>query len=231
MIDDVYKTLLTLLNKENLGHITPERFNELASDVQQEIFRNYFEDENRDKLRKRKHLLSVGYGNLDFNERQKITQFSVNTTVTQVGGVYPLPSDVYFLEDEGVLDSTGMVIDEVEHNRVGYLNRSLAAPSTIFPIYEKEGNNLKVYPSTITDDITIKYIRQPKPPKWTYVVIANNELYDPTNPSFQDFELHPSEFNNILMRLLSRCGVVLRESEVVKVAENTLQKINIKDNS
>ena len=231
MINDIYATALTLYNKEHGGHITPTRFNEIAQDVQNEIFRNYFEDENRDKLRKKKHLTTRGYGNLDFNERQRIAIFSVNTPVSQSGGVYPLPADVYFIEDEGVTDSNGNVVDEVEHSKSGYLAKSLGASTTIFPTYTNINNTLTVSPSTITEDISVRYIRKPKAPKWTYQLVGGNELFDPTNTSYQDFELHESEFTNILMRVLSRFGITLREADIVKAAEAMLQKMSVKDNN
>lgn len=231
MINDLYATTLTLLNKNSLGNITPERFNELANDVQLEIFREYFENANRDGIRERKNLTTKGYGNLGFNERQRIAQLAVTTTVSISGGLYALPANTYFIEEDGVTDSSGRVVDATESSKIGYMSNSLGAPSTYFPVYEKIGDSLKVYPATVVGDVTVRYVREPLAPKWTYIEVANNELFDPTNNSYQDFELHKSEFSNILMRILSRCGLVLREKDVITVAENTLQKNNIKENN
>ena len=76
MIDLIYKTLLTIINKENQGYVSPTEFNILANNVQNEIFRGYFEDENKDKTKDNKGYTNKGYANLDFNERQRINQFS-----------------------------------------------------------------------------------------------------------------------------------------------------------
>ena len=41
-IDNVYKTVLNILNKENRGYIVPREFNSLANQAQNEIFEGYF---------------------------------------------------------------------------------------------------------------------------------------------------------------------------------------------
>ncbi len=43
-VDEVYKTVLYILNKEQRGYLTPEEFNKVATQVQLEIFEKYFED-------------------------------------------------------------------------------------------------------------------------------------------------------------------------------------------
>ena len=46
-IDTVYQRVLSILNKEQRGYITQNEFNKLATQVQQEIFEQYFEDLNQ----------------------------------------------------------------------------------------------------------------------------------------------------------------------------------------
>ena len=41
-IDNVYNTVLVITNKDNRGYITPEEFNRLANQAQNEIFESYF---------------------------------------------------------------------------------------------------------------------------------------------------------------------------------------------
>ena len=45
-IDNVYKTVLNILNKENRGYIVPREFNTLALQAQSEIFEGYFSSRN-----------------------------------------------------------------------------------------------------------------------------------------------------------------------------------------
>lgn len=239
MLDTVYKTLLTIINKENQGYITPTEFNLLANNVQQEIFRGYFGDENRDKLRKNVSETSRGYSNLSFNERQRINQFSEVATITKTGNNFTLPENLYFLEDDGLISTasslgdsglTSRVIEEVERNQINYLSLSEAGSTEQYPIYERYSDNIIVLPDTITE-IQIKYLRTPKQPNWTYFELSSGDpVFNPANPSYQDFELHDSEFSNIVLRMLSHFGLNLREAEVINIAETLKDKLTLRDN-
>ena len=46
-VDDVYKTVLFILNKEQRGYMPPAEFNRIATHVQREIFEGYFQYENK----------------------------------------------------------------------------------------------------------------------------------------------------------------------------------------
>lgn len=230
MIDLIYKTLLTIINKENQGYVSPTEFNILANQVQMEIFRDYFEDENRDKVKKNKGYTNKGYANLDFNTRQKISKFAGYKTLTAEDDLFKLPSDLYFIEDDGVLTPMHKVITEIERGQIGYLFNSLTAPTELFPVYENIGDSLKVYPDSF-EKIQLRYTRIPKKPMWTYFVLPNgSEVFDPSSSSFQDFELHETEFSNIVNRMLTYFGINLREAEVIQIAEQLKGELTLKDN-
>ena len=46
-VDQVYKTVLLIINKEQRGYLTPNEFNKLATQVQLEIVDGYFETINQ----------------------------------------------------------------------------------------------------------------------------------------------------------------------------------------
>lgn len=236
MLDTIYQVLLTIINKEQQGYVSPTEFNLLAHNVQQEIFRGYFDDINLDVNRANKGMVNRGYANLPFNERQRIDQFASIATINQSGGAFPLPEDIYFIEDDGVLTGTGQtypnrVIDEVERRSTGYVNLSLSAPTPLYPTYERREDSIIVTPSSITQ-VIMRYIRTPKFPNWTYFVLPNAEpAFNAADVSYQDFELHPSEFSNIVLRMLSSFGLNLREADVVKVAEALKDKMTIKESN
>lgn len=229
MIDLAFKTVQAIINKENNGYVSPTEFNTFANLIQYQIFRNYFEDENRDKNRKNKGLTNKGYGNLDFNQRQMITQFADEADLGKnigVGG-FVLPENLYFIEDDGVLSDKMRVIEEVEKSKVGYFVNSSANDAT-YPTYTRTGNVLRVSPASITN-IKVNYLRKPKMPMWTFEMVGGKELYDPSSPSFQDFELHESEFPNIVLGILEYFSINLREAEIVKIADSIKSKIMTKD--
>ena len=46
-VNTVYTTVLSILNKEQRGYLTPDEFNKIATQVQLEIFEKFFEDYNQ----------------------------------------------------------------------------------------------------------------------------------------------------------------------------------------
>jgi hypothetical protein len=231
MINEVKNVVTTLLNKDQNGYITPSEFNILANNVQNEIFRGYFEDINRDSVKQKRGMTTKGYGNLAFNERQRINKFSaIDSSITKTNGEFILPLDLYLLEDDGVSTQDGAVIEEVERGSLNYLRKSISAPTLTYPAYELYGDSMIVSPTEVVD-IVMRYIRAPKRPNWTYQTIGTSAMFNMGSPDFQDFELHESEFPNICNRMLSYFGITLREADIVQIAESLKDKITIKDNN
>lgn len=237
MIDLVYRVLQTIINKEQSGYVSPDEFNNLAALIQLEIFRNYFEDYNRDQNKANRGLTNRGFGNLTANQRQMIEQFSEFTSLevelpqdTNYAEV-ALPEDLYFLDDRGMLTKNGKVVDEVAKQSFGYVSNSISTFSNLYPVFSQFGNKLRIYPRGIQGPLTATYIRKPKAPKWTYRSVKGTPVFDPSNPSFQDFELHPSEFSNIVLKMLTHFGLNLREVEVMQIAEQLKNTITQKDNA
>ena len=46
-VDQVYKTVLLIINKEQRGYLTPDEFNKIGVQVQLEMFESYFETLNQ----------------------------------------------------------------------------------------------------------------------------------------------------------------------------------------
>jgi hypothetical protein len=247
MIDSIYQLLKTIVNKELRGNVSPAEFNLIAKQVQEEIFRGYFEDENRDKNRRNRGLTNNGYSNLPFLQRQRLDLFSVVSAITENATStsyleYTLPSNLYNIKDKGLsLGYSYTVPQEVESSVINFvLGSSKMTPSVTFPIYEKVDNTIRVYPDEIpasyllTDPVTpynlnLRYIRKPLDPKWTYTIVSNTELFNNAAGDYQDFELHPSEYTNIVIRMLSYFGVNLREIDVARYAEAQKSEKDMKE--
>jgi hypothetical protein len=92
------------------------------------------------------------------------------------------------------------------------------------------GTDLAVYPSTITTGVKLDYIKQPIRPKWGYILNGTIPYYDPTlfdpdsdsydtSAKSYNFELHPSEENNLVVRILNYAGVVIKQADVSGFAQ------------
>ena len=219
MINEAYLVLQTIVNKEQDGYVQPSEYTQIAKLVQDSIFRSYFEDINRDQNRENRGLTNPGYGNLVQNQEERLAPFMETSTLTINTGVYTLPSDLFHIEQDGIISNTGKVIELTPHRTRGYLSGSIGAPDTTFMTCYRNGQELVVDPSTYVDDITLHYVRKPIDPLWAYTTMGNGDpLYNPS--ASVDFELHPSEFTNIVLHMLSYFGITIREGEVIQVAES-----------
>ena len=83
-------------------------------------------------------------------------------------------------------------------------------------------NELKIkirpFPDSVEDKIRINYIRRPKRPKWTYVVYADRPYYNATAADHQDFDLHNSEYNNLVIKILMMAGVTIGNQAIAQAA-------------
>lgn len=229
MIDNIYQIVKTILNKELRGNVSPAEFNLLAKQVQDEIFRDYFNESNLEKNKQNRGLINKNLANLPYLQRQKTNQFhALDTLIYNLSTTrFDLPSNIYYIKDRG-LDYNGKVIDETQTADYSFMNSTMAGPSTTFPVYEMYSDSVKVYPETITENVSCRYLRKPLAPKWTYTVVSNTEMFDNTKGDFQDFELHESELPNIVIQMLSYFGINLRETEVAQYAEALKKEVEIK---
>lgn len=99
------------------------------------------------------------------------------------------------------------------------LNSNLTNPTNEFPIYALQGEELTFYPATISNkgQVQATYFRYPKPPKWTYITLANGEpVFDQSQSDYQDFELPLEDEYKLVTKILEYCGISIRETEVTQ---------------
>jgi len=246
-VNTVYQTVLLILNKEQRGYITPNEFNKLATQVQLEIFEQYFEDLNQ-------QLRGPGYedeyadrvDNLD----EKISMFKTYGTATYYnpGGIEPyfyMPEDVYRI---GTIMYKGEQAIQPT-NRGEYLHlymSKLTRPTTNYPLYIQESNvtipdplnpgqNLctdcikaYVYPEEIKGKVNISYIRKPKNVVWAYNIgtLGQYIFSEPgqTTPSpipttgSVNFEISDQDQTEVIIKILMYAGVVIRDPQIVQAA-------------
>lgn len=228
MIDLIFQVVKTIANKELRGNITPAEFNFLGTQAQNKIFREYFIEIEKQQYKENRGYGGIGLANMPIKTREKIDVFSKSATLTYDTDRFVLPSDLYHIKQRGILYNS-TVVDEGQQSRSAFKNSSKTAPSTTFPQYHREGNDIIITPATIISGVTCKYIRQPLAPKWTYAIISGSELFDNTANDFQDFELHPSEMDNLAMEILSLIGINIRDLQVINYAEGIKKAEEVKN--
>lgn len=88
-VDVVYKTVLLILNKEQRGYMTPDEFNRVATQVQLEIFNEYFESINQQiRIQPNDSEYADRVKNLD----EKISIFQEYGPATFAGPYFTIPN-------------------------------------------------------------------------------------------------------------------------------------------
>lgn len=186
-INEVYKTALLILNKEQRGYVTPNEFNKIANQVQLQMFESYAEELNQQI---RVPQADADYSDRIMNTDEKLSIFKAfgdatyDNVTTPSTPYYTLPSDLYRL---GTVVYTGVNGNQVELQRLQRhdfynIQKSLLTASTkYFPTYLYENERMYVKPDGINSGVTVNYLRKPTEPRWGYSVGSLGQyIYDPT---------------------------------------------------
>lgn len=225
MINEVRNTVLSIISKDNRGYITPLEFNLFARQAQLEIFEQYMYNYSNAMAKQNARIHGEGYSNIVQNNAEVIDNFSVFASLSMVfPGQFYIPGNYYFIEK--LLYNNNKEIERVEHQKLtNLLNSNMTAPTVNYPAYtltEGYGNTqyVNIYPTSITSNVQIRYIRFPKIPMWTYATTPNGEaFFDPSSPSYQDFELPESDLPNLVIKILEYAGISIRDNYVVSAAK------------
>jgi hypothetical protein len=135
-------------------------------------------------------------------------------------------------------------LQRLERNEFLYVNKSpLTRPSTDFPIYVYEnslpgtnGSNtlmpgIYVYPRTVPyTDITLSYVRKPSDVLWGFNV-GNLGQYVYSASASTQFELHPSEQTEVILRILAYAGIIIRDPQIIQAASQAVQAEEVNSKS
>jgi hypothetical protein len=218
-VDTVYQRVLAVLNKEQRGFLTPQKFNLYANQVLLEKVESYFYDLEY-------------YLNLPGNSTQhadmvdilqtKIAKFEKSeTTPTYVAPHFLLPTDCYRLS---TILYGNIECAPISRKEYRYITQSpIAKPSDAFPVYIEDATGIKVYGTVAFTDavpsanpIEIEYIKKPAEVEWAYTVVLGEEQYNASNST--DFELDPSEETDLVIMILKLAGLEVKDLSVYETA-------------
>ena len=217
-VDLIYKTVLMFANSDIRGNVKPTDLRLALYDVVNEIVEEYFYEVNRMLNRENRGLINGGFENIPDRIREKILYFLKEDVVLNYAAPYfELPADLRYIDSVFYQDNNE--VEFCKHNKEFklLLNYADTLPTNTNPIGLRVGNKIKVAPTTIVDEVTISYLRNPLIPNWTYTVVGGAELFNPSAPDFQDIDLHPSEENRVVLATLKRFGVNLKETDLTQM--------------
>lgn len=231
MINNVRKTVLSILNKNNYGYISPDDFNMFARQAQREVFENYFYQYAHANNKTNSRTAGSGYADIAAKHEQAIDTFHVTEALSYdaASTSYLAPSllttgsEPYLVMGMDILD-TGVLKGEASKVSVAkarMLSRSnLTLPTYNNAIYSEDGGKITTQPNpAAAGDVECRYIRYPKDPNWTYLSFGNGEpLFDGTATDFQDFEVDLSEESELINKILQMAGLSIREIQMATIA-------------
>ena len=250
-VDTVYKTVLLILNKEQRGYITPDEFNRTGTQVQLDIFEQYFDDLNQQ--------LRVPQSDYDYSDRQmsideKLSPFKTEGNCAFSNGKFNLPTNPEngvptIIYDGAIPTSTqfsfykigtpiftptnGLATEIQRLSRGEFYNiqRSpLTASTESFPTYLYEGGKLIVKPDSIDEGVSTSLLRKPRNVKWNFSPGTVGQ-YIYSSAGSQNFELNASEQVEVITRILFYSGVIIRDPQIIQVAAQEIQQNEINQKS
>ena len=220
-VDRVYQRVLVLANKEQRGYITPQEFNLFANQAQMDIFEQYFYDLNQ-------FLRTPGNDTMHADMvdvlEEKISVFEVTALLALAanpngvaGNLNSLPR-FYRLSN---VRSGNTIMESVSRKDFRmFPNSPLAAPTATRPIYMVDTINsvIQIAGDDALATANIDFIQLPRLVNWTYVVIQGKALYNATAIDNQDFDLHPSEETELVLKILTLAGLTLKDQNLYSSA-------------
>ena len=222
-VNTVYQTVLALANKEQRGYITPQEFNLFANQAQMEIFEQYFYDINQFGRLPRNDteysdMIDILEEKISIFEKFKVAMSAMS------GNQATVPTDLYRLGTVWY----GAAGYDVEVEKVGkkeleyMLRQKLTSPVDKRPVYTRKSNTLlKLFPASpstsySTSNVTCNYIAKPAEIVWGYVVVNEKALYN--SNTAVDFELHESEEDTLVIKILELAGIIMNKPGLVQIA-------------
>ncbi len=239
-IDNVYQKVLAIANKEQRGYVTPQEFNLFADQAQMDIFEQYFYDLNQFKRRPgtqqaESDIVNIINDKLSFFSKFEILDSNYLSTPNPIryqNQPFTIPTDYYRFQDARSNTGYGGVTVEklTKPSFFQAMNSPLLRGTNQRPIMyiEEEDKQIWVMSNNSYWDgppersgvpitkITLQYFRKPSPTNWGYNVIGENALYDPAKSI--NFELHASEENNLVIKILALAGIAMKDPSIYQIA-------------
>lgn len=223
MINRIKQTVTTILNTDGRGNVKPSELNVIVHNGVLELYEEMLFEVNQLMNRQNRGLVNGGLENTTEKVREKIQYYLTTTTLSYSGDSFILPSDLRYFDAPFYNDE---LIDLCKNNREFKLlaNVSHTTPTEEYPIGLKQGNTLKVLPTTIEEDVTLSYLRNPLEAKWTYIKANGVELFNPSAADYQDVDIHPGQEDNLIIKVLEKFGINLKEKDVQEAMQRA--KVN-----
>ena len=221
-IDTVYQRVLVLANKEQRGYITPQEFNLLANQAQQQIFEQYFYDINQRSRIEPDSPGVRGEEDLGLLLTEKIGHHTSIGTVSS-GTTFPanyMIGKIFVNENNFRYPCEKLPRNEVLNIIKSSRHLGLLARSPIYCDSLTGSEDIEVYNNTgqLTGSpaVNCEVITKPTDAVWGYTVVNGKALYNSTTAT--NFDMHDSEETNLVIKILELAGITINKPGLAQTA-------------
>ena len=215
-VDRIYQRVLTLANKEQRGYITPQEFNIFANQAQMDIFEQYFYDLNQFKRTPGNDTVHADMVSI-LEEKISVFEQENALTITNSVGALDALGNFYRLSS---IRNGNIFFEFVTKKEARLFQLSpLTIPNGGRPVYtlDQANNRVRLF-GRAPLSVSVDYIRIPTLVNWTYVVVGEKALYNANANDAQNFELHPSEETELVLKILTLAGFTLKDAALYQAA-------------
>lgn len=224
-INSVYKAVLVVLEQAKRGVIMPAQFNKIATQCQQEIFTEYFDELN---LVLRQPKTGTAYADRLNMLDEKIQIFKRNVSITLASGQITVPGAV---QELGSVIYGNREAQRIQISDVYTINASpLTSPSAYYPVYTYENQVIKLYPNNLTGDINLNYLEFPSDVSWGFKIDPELGNYVYNELDSKQFTLHKSDQPLLVSKILGYAGVMTKDQFAMSIATQKEQQITANSN-
>ena len=216
-VDNVYKTVQRILNKEQRGYFPPNEFNYFANLANTEVFENYFYELNQYNNVPVAVTDDDDYADIKKLLAEKIHVFEEEVNASAGTLDFSTIEDFYRF---GMAHSQNYDLEEVTRREYRNVFRS--------PLTSGNGSNGMWYRDkngiTLSTAATISYIRKPVSPVWGYMTVSGKPVYNATSST--DFELHASDLPDLVVKIAGYAGVAIKAPDVAQASSAKEQMLD-----
>ena len=199
-IDELYRFVQFLANKDQRGFIKPSEFNLAATRAQLDIIEEKFKSENTHK-------------NLD--DLAPVVEKATITFNSAGNGAFSFPTRfLHFIS----MTFDGSTVELLGHEKLqNRLSSELVAPTAAYPVAVMIDDGFEIFASSTeatSGTCIITYIKEPLAPTWTSTVVNGVAVYNASASDAQELTLPTSTHKDILHKILEYVGVSSREQDI-----------------
>ena len=225
-VNTVYTTVLSILNKEQRGYLTPDEFNKIGTQVQLEIFEKFFEDYNQ-YIRMPK--TDVEFASRMDRIRQEFQVFEKTANASAVAiNVYTQPTDLHRFGS--AFYTTGTNSPEIgilsKRDYQQQILSPILQPTTNFPVATYKEDKLTVFPAVTgpaVSDVSFNYIKKPSDVVWGFTTNAVGAYIYNAGTS-TDFEISSMQQTEVILEILKYAGIIIRDPQIIQAAQQELMQ-------